>query len=342
MKILIASSLELPYTKDARFTGLERIAVMFANELNRLGHDITILAYKDTWVDEGVKLFPCELKSNLHAEIRGFQLYSGELQNFDVIHDIGHLHLPARYMPFLPTVSVLNHAPVHAQYPKAPYNIISWSKWGVWAFRKYYKQEARYQETIAIDPKEYYPKGERGDRFLTIGRMSPDKGNLNTAMLCEHLELPLDIVGGRGSEFSKDDPLTPYELKCREIADGEKIRFLGEVTDAEKIKLMQTCKALLYVTDHTEITSHKVQESIFCGSPVVIPLLGGLPEIVVSNGLDGYCCKSEQDYIEAIKSVDSLTPDLVHKQQVGKYCVENVVGNYVKLYQEVADGLRWK
>ena len=342
MKILIFSSLELPFTAKARFTGLERIAVIFANELQRLGHDVTILAHKDTMLNEGIKLLPCEGKDYRHAELRAYQQYQSKFYEFDVIHDIGHLHLIARYMNNLPTLNVLNHAPVHALYPKAPYNIISWSKWGVWAFRKYYHQEARYQETIAIDPKIYHPpEGKRGDRFLTIGRMSPDKGNLNAATLCKQLGVPLDICGGRGSEFNPDDPLTPYEKACRDIADEERIRFLGEVSDEQKIKLMQSCRALIYCTDHTEITSHKVQESIFCGAPVIIPNLGGLPEIC-THGANGFLCNDTAEFILAIEQVDKLDPAKTYKEVVAKYCVENVVKNYITLYQQVASGLRWK
>ena len=344
MKVLIFSSLELPYTKVARFTGLERIAVNFANELNRTGHNVTICAHKDTWVDEGVKLLPCEGYEGhdyIHAEIRAYQQYQALFRDYDVIHDIGHLHLIARFMSNLPTINVLNHAPVHAQYPKAPYNIVSWSRWGVWAFRRYYKQDARYQETIAIPPEQYFPASQkRGDRYLTIGRMSQDKGNLNAAMLCQQLGVPLDIVGGRGSEH-RGDELTEYEQQCRQIADGTNIKFLGEVDDAEKITLMQSCKALIYATNHTEITSHKVQECMFCGAPVILPNLGGLPEIC-THGVDGFVCNNEAEYLVAISNVHNLSPEKTHEQVVAKYCTKNVVANYVKLYQEVANGLRWK
>lgn len=348
MKILIFSSLELPYTKDARFTGLERLAVQFAEELQKTGHDVTLLADKSTVVPKGVKFLPCEGyssgKRSPHAEVWAYAKYQHLFRAFNVIYDIGHLHLIARNMPNLPTCNMLNHAPVHARYPKAPYNIVSWSKWGVWAFRQYYNQDARYQETLAVDPDVYHPddnSNKRGERWLTIGRMSPDKGNLEAAQLCKAMKIPLDICGGRGSELSiVNAPLTEYEEQCRKIADGDLIRFLGEVDETTKVKLMQTCKGLIYATNHTELTSHKLIEALMCGAPVVVPNIGGIPEMVV-EGVNAWLCVSADQFINGMKRVGELEPMRVHKFVVEKHNIHTVVKNYVKLFEEVANGARW-
>lgn len=342
MKILVFSPMELPFTVGARYSGLERLAVQFARYLSK-DHDVTLLAHKDTDFPYGVHKLKCEgytINREIHAEQRAFQKYQEVFYDYDVIFDIGHLHLIARFMPSLKTVNVLNHAPEHAQYPKAPYNIVSWSKWGVGQFRKYYRQNARYQETIIVDPEVYYPKGKRGDRLLTIGRMSPEKGNLNAIMLCKKFGLPLDVVGGRGSEIVGGDAIRDYEKAIMDLCDDKEIIFHGEVSDEEKIELMRSCRALIYITNHTEITSHKVQEAMFCGAPVIIPNSGGLPEIV-TNGIDGYLCGSEAEYILALDNLDKLDPTKTHDAVVNKYCPETVIDGYAGLFEQVIGGLRW-
>ena len=346
MKILLFSPMELPFTVGARYTGLERLAVEFSGELTKQGHTVSLLAHKDTSVPQGVKLLDCEGYINndrtTHAEQKAFMVWQSAFYNYDVIWDIGHLHLIARFMNNLPTVNVLNHAPEHAHYEKAPYNIVSWSKWGVGQFRKYYHQEARYQETIMIDPSIYKPSGKpRGDRFLTLGRMSADKGNLRAAVLAKKMGFPLDIVGGRGSEVARGQKLTEYEAAIVDMCDGKQLRFMGEVSDEEKIELMQSCKALLYTTDHTEITSHKIQEAMMCGAPVIVPNRGGIPEIV-TNGVDGYLCNDDGEYALGVVNVDKLDPTKTHEAVAAKYNRENVTRDYVKLFEEVANGLRWK
>lgn len=348
MNILLFSPIELPFTPYSRYTGLERLVVEFARELNQQGHSVTLLAHRDSIVPLGVKLLPCEGYSSpdhsIHAEQKAFQRYQSEFYKFDVIHDWGHLHLIARLLgKHMPTLNMLNHAPVHGIYIKSPYNIISWSKWGVWSFKQVYKQNSRYQESIAIDTSIYKRDltRKRTGRFLTIGRMSPDKGNLRCAQLCKSMGLELDIAGGRGSETNKDTPLTPYEQAILDIADGQQIRFLGEVDDITKVDLMQTCEALLYTTTHAEITSHKVQEAMFCGAPVIVPSIGGLPEIIEPD-VNGYTCLTDEGYKNAIKNLDKLPmPEEAYIRLVEKYQTTNVVSNYVKLYEEVSKGLRW-
>lgn len=343
MKILTFSPLEMPYTKDARYTGLEKLAVQFSSKWAELGHSVTILAHKDTMTS--LPLLECDGYINndrtIHAEQTAFQQYQGLFREFDVIWDIGHLHLIARFMPGMPVLSVLNHAPEHAQYPKAPYNIISWSKWGVFAFKKYYKQVARYQETIMIDPEVYKPGTEkRNNRWLTLGRMAQEKGNLNAVMLCDRFNMELDVVGGRGSEAGINDPATVYEKAIMDRCDGERIKFHGEIDDGSKINLMQSGKGLIYMTQHTEITSHKVQEALMCGMPVIIPNLGGLPEIV-TPGVDGFLCQDEADYILSVNTIQQLDPSKTREALTHKYHPDTVGQGYIELFQKVIDGERW-
>ena len=191
-----------------------------------------------------------------------------------------------------------------------------------------------------IDPEIYHPAGERNDRFFTIGRMAPEKGNLRALQLCMKAGVPLDVAGGRGAEKSVTEPLSDYEQACHTLAETPPNQFLGEVTDEVKVNLMQTCKALIYATDHPEVTNHKVQECMFCGAPVIVPAIGAMPEIV-TQGVDGFLCRTDEEYLTAIKNIDRLNPTQTHDAVVQKYSIKETVGNYIPLYTQVAGGLRW-
>jgi glycosyltransferase involved in cell wall biosynthesis len=354
VKILVFSPLELPYTNGARYTGLERLAVQFAETSQKLGNEVTLMAHKDT--STTVNLLPCEGYPNnnrtTHAEQRAFMQYQSEFYKYDAIWDITNLHLPARFIRTLPIVNIFHANPEYAYqsgYIKAPYNLVSWSKWGIRQIAKYYRngtpclnggQRAVYQETIMIDPDVYKPKGNRTDRFLTIGRMSEEKGNIHAITLCKQMGLNLDVAGGRGSEKIGGQELSDYEQHVMELCDGEQIRFLGEVSDEEKIELMQTCRGLIYATNHVEITSHKVQETMLCGAPVIIPNTGGMSEIV-THGIDGYLCNSLEEYGFSLKNVDKLTPSITRDRLVEKYCPKNVAQGYINLFERVIKGERW-
>jgi len=245
-------------------------------------------------------------------------------------------------MPNLPSLNLFWHAPALAQYPKAPYNIIGLSKWACREFKRVYHQEAKYQYSVCIDTDLYKPleKAKRSDRFLSVGRMGEEKGNLNSAILCKELGLPLDILTARAG--LPNEPYSPYEKQVMQLADGKDIKIWWEkdYTEDSKIKMMQTCKALLYVTDHPEVTNHKVQEAMLCGAPIIAPKIGALPEIV-THGEDGLLCADENEYLEALKTVDKLPP-LPNPDIKERFGIEKVVADYLPIYEQVALGMRWK
>ena len=341
MNICLVSPLGFPITPESRYTGIERLVYEYACELVK-SHNVTVMGHAESIFPEGVN----HLKTNplsdfILSELLQFQRYQSNFYEFDVIHDFSHQHFASRTMPNLPSLNIFWHAPALAKYPKAPYNIIALSQWAAREFKRVYQQEARYQQSILIDTERYKPLNEpRNDRFLTIGRMSPEKGNLNAIMLCNKLGVPLDIVGGRGAERSKHDPLTEYEQAIMDLCDGQRVRFLGEVDDNEKIRLMQTNRALLYCTNHPEVTSHKLQEAMLCGMGVIVPAIGATSEIV-TQGVDGFICSQEYEFVEAMRHVDTLRPQETYEALKAKYSRANVCNDYVKLYEEVSKGKRW-
>jgi glycosyltransferase involved in cell wall biosynthesis len=342
MRILFVSPLGFAVGPGMRYTGIERLVYDYTSELVK-EHEVGVLGHADSVYPEGVKLYPTRPEKRdifILDEWQQFQTWQHILRDYDVIHDFSHRHCPSTVIPNLPSLNLFWHAPNEIQYPKAPYNIIGLSKWACMMFQQYYKQAARFQQSIVVDPKKYHRTTEkRNDRFLTIGRMAPEKGNLEAAMLCKKAGVPLDIVGGRGAEKS-DEPLSDYEKDIAKICNKD-IQLLGEVSDEEKIKLMQTCKALIYYTHRQEVTSHKVQEAMFTGCPVIVPNIGALPEIV-THWVDGILCDSEKDYLWAIKHVDKIRINEEHYREfVETYSLSEVVKNYIPLYREVANGLRW-
>uniref|UniRef100_A0A6M3IEU9 Putative glycosyltransferase n=1 Tax=viral metagenome TaxID=1070528 RepID=A0A6M3IEU9_9ZZZZ len=345
MKVLLISPLGKKVNPETRYVGIEALVVNFAKELSK-EHEVAVLGHADSVFSDGVTNFPTKPQPHeefVLDELRQYRDWQWVARFYDVVHDFSHQHLASRYMPNLPSLNLFWHAPALAQYPKAPYNIIGLSQWACREFRKVYHQEARYQYSVCIDTDLYkpLPKVKRNDRFLCVGRMGEEKGNLNAAMLCKEAGVPLDIVTARGTELN-NAPLTPYEKQVMQLADGEKIKIWWEkdYTEASKIRMMQTCKALLYVTDHPEVTNHKCQEAMLSGAPVIVPKIGALPEIV-THGEDGLLCADENEFIAALKDVEKLPP-LPNPETAKRFNVQKVVADYIPLYDQVANGLRWK
>jgi glycosyltransferase involved in cell wall biosynthesis len=333
MKILLVSPLGFTVPQDG-YAGIESLVYNFSRELSRQ-HDVTVMGRADSAYPEAVRLLPTEVGQEdifLEAEHNQYIAWQSRLRDFDVIHDFSHQHLAARFNANLPTLNIFWHAPNEQQYPKAPYNIIGLSRWACRMFERYYHQKARYQQSIALDVEKYKPGTlPRTDRFLTLGIMAPQKGNLEAARLCKEMGVPLDIAG---------KPVDPAYVKdLMTCVDGGMIHYHGEVTEAKKIELMQTCKGLIYYLQRPEVTSHKVQEAMLCGAPIITADIGALPEII-EDGVDGILCRTDEDYKFALRNVLPV-PEETRAFNARTYAIETVVRDYVPLYQEVAGGLRW-
>jgi hypothetical protein len=65
-----------------------------------------------------------------------------------------------------------------------------------------------------------------------------------------------------------------------------------------------------------------------------------LPEIV-TDGVDGILCSSEQEFVDAIKGIEKLPP-LPNPELAERFGVKKVVADYLPIYEQVAGGLRWR
>ena len=100
---------------------------------------------------------------------------------------------------------------------------------------------------------------------------------------------------------------------------------------------MQSAKALIYPVAQLEIHSHKAVEAMMCGCPVITYNIGALNEVV---GLGGLVVNTEDEFIKAMQEVQYFPRDEVRKWAL-KWDRTNIVGDYVKLMEEVAGGKRW-
>ena len=326
-----------------RYGGIERLVAEFVAELSK-EHDIGVIGRSDSIYrrfpyGQPIKLYPYEVRVNedifQQAEVHAYMEYQSILREYDVIHDFSHQHLASRYNDHLPSLNIFWHAPSVAKYPKAPYNIIALSRWAKREYERVYQQKAYYQPTIVIPTDVYKLSNKnRNDRWLSLGAITPRKGHLEAIQVCLDAGVSLDIVG------KEDSAYVDYAKSVKGLCDGTQIKYLGEVDDYEKVKLYQTNKGLIYISQEPEVTSHKIQEALLCGMPAVVTNFGANPEIV-TQGINGYLCSNKAGFLYAVKHVDSLKPETTNEGLREVYSIQNVVDNYIPLYQRVANGERW-
>jgi glycosyltransferase involved in cell wall biosynthesis len=133
------------------------------------------------------------------------------------------------------------------------------------------------------------------------------------------------------------DPI--YIEKLKSQCDGKKIRFIGEVDHATKVKYLQNAKALLVTGKWGEPFGLHIIEAMACGTPVIAFKDGGIVETVL-HGRTGYICDNDWQMMEAIKIIDSIDPRECRKR--AKYfSKENMAKNCVKQYLRILKGMEW-
>lgn len=367
MKVLINSSVVRPHVESPRYQGIERLGKEFAIELTALGHEVTVTAPEGSQYPENIGVITVAM-GGADAENASFPAWRHRLGEFDVIHDFSHLHSPALTIAGLPTLNVFWHDPHIAQFMEPGYNIIGLSQYAVEAFREIYKQDARHQETIVVDLEKYKSlektdsqnqcqsasknkdilkysprkkpvriavQSGRNDlklRFLSLGLMLPLKGHLEAMRLCRKLGVALDVVGGK---MPTDDG--SYMEIVQKLCDGYLIKFWGDVDDGTKISLMQSAAALVYPVGQLEIHSHKSVEAMACGCPVIAWDKGAMREVLGDGG--GLVADNEAQFLSYMETIEDW--NLNPAEWATKWGVHKVVADYIPLYEEVANGLRW-
>ena len=345
MKILVCSATVFAINEHTKYGGMERLAWDFADQLSELGHEVSLFAPDDTIPPAGVSLIGTGFKAHpdINYELNAYFTNREILDKsstllYDVIHDFTHRHYISRMQGLdTPSINLFWHDPYIAKFPKADHNIVALSEWARIRFEEIYLQKAIVQETILVDSEKYIydPDIKREDWFVFVGKLSHEKGALDAIRICNMIGAKLKIIGGKGIETDSDN----YQKEViRQSKDN--IEYLGEVSDEVKIECLQKAKGLIYPVNQMEITSYKNMEALMCGCPVITYDRGAMGHTVESK-ITGFLARSPNEMISCLDRVDEIDNQTCRDIAIEKWGKENVVKNYIPLYESVKNGEKW-
>ena len=198
-----------------------------------------------------------------------------------------------------------------------------------------YGLTARHQEIILADPVTYSLGTRRTNAYLPLGKMSPEKGNLEAMWIARKLGLKLYVVGGR---MPTDDD--SYERLVQKLCTKPLV-YVGDCAESGKIRLLQTCKALIYAVGQLEIHSHKSVEAMMCGCPVIAYDMGALKEVIGPGGMVVQTCEQFEQAILEVGASGQLPTPTQCRNWAMKWAKDTVVAEVLTLLEQVAGGLRW-
>jgi len=315
MKIGIVAPPWVPVPPPA-YGGTELAVDTLARGLLAAGHDVELFATGDSTcpvprkhlldVSEGM------LIGTTTIEIRHVLAAYEALDDCDVIHDhtvIGPLL--SRELSTTPVVTT-NHGPF-ADDTMAMWREISNRDVPLISISRHQASTADPDINVSqvihhgIDPT-HFPIGPGDGQYLAcLGRMSPTKGIHTAIKVAREADIPL-LIGAKMREPLEHDY---FAAEIKPLL-GNGVEYLGELATNEKFELLCGAKALLNPIQWAEPFGLVMIEAMACGTPVISTPCGSVPEIV-TPGVNGFVCSTDQEMVEAVSAIDSIAHFLLPK-----------------------------
>jgi glycosyltransferase involved in cell wall biosynthesis len=157
-----------------------------------------------------------------------------------------------------------------------------------------------------VETKEFGGEmSERGERFLVLSAVRPNKRVLEIVLACKALGFPLDVIG----------PGAPRSLSELERLGGANLTVHGYLDDQSVINLVSGCRALIHAA--TEDFGLAPVEAMSAGRPVIGYRHSGLADTVIDSDERRTGVLFEDPSVEGIKLAlqrfaeleESINPD---------------------------------
>lgn len=322
-----------------KYGGIERVVYYLTEELVKKGHDVTLFASGNSLTSAKlVSVFPKSLREARLKDIYGpnlLTLYNlgvaySRAYKFDIIHDHTEpIGTPLANISSTPTVMTLHGAIIPEN--KKLFETLN---------RPYYVSISKAQRKPApklhyignvyngIDSANYPFSNSHEGYLLFVGRISMEKGVHHAITVAQYLNLPLIIAA------KLDDVDKPYYQEYIEPYLSDQIKWIGEVTEAERNKLMSKALCFLHPVIWPEPFGLSMIEAMACGCPVVAFSTGSIPEVVV-NGKTGYIVKEINSMVTAVDNINKINRQECRDYARTKFNATRMADEYEKIYLKI-------
>ncbi len=342
MKIAMLAPFE-ERVPPVKYGGTEVIVYTLAEELVKLGHEVSLFASGDSVTSAGlVPVVPKAFGSAASKRLREALTYKAltkVVQRFgDESYDIIHNHIGWQFLlfrdfiksPVLTTIHWALDNPVeklmYQMHGDMPYASISHS------------QQKPLPDLNYVDVAyhglhiEDFPFSAKSQDYLAfLGRFSPVKGPLEAIEIAKKTGHRL-LMAAKINDFER----VFYERRIKPLIDGKQIVYLGEIEPEQRADLLGGAKALLSPISWEEPFGLTNIEALACGTPVIAMARGALPEVMSRDDSKiGFLCNNVSEMIEAVGRLSEINRHDCRAYAMRHFCGSAMAHRYVKLYEKV-------
>jgi glycosyltransferase involved in cell wall biosynthesis len=321
------------------YGGHERLVYLFAEEYQRLGHEVTLLAGPDSYCSGQTVTFGInslersglqKLKEMLFVWKYLYQRHS----DFDLIHNFGRLLylLPVlnkrvnKIMTYGRKVTPSGIKRITA-LPHQNLIFTACSNYCVSTGNVAGKWSTVYN-TIDFSSYTLNPQFDEHAPLMFLGRLDSIKG-VHLAIQAAKASHHQLIIAGNISHTA--DNLHYYKTEVEPYIDNEQIKYAGALNDTDKNRYLRQAKALLFPIQWDEPFGMVMIEAMACGTPVIAFNRGSVPE-VVRDGVNGYIVNNLQEMIASVNRISQIDRADCCKSAYDNYNVTLIAKNYLNLF----------
>jgi glycosyltransferase involved in cell wall biosynthesis len=169
-----------------------------------------------------------------------------------------------------------------------------------------------------------------GEGLVCFGRIHPDKGTAQAIEIARGVERPLVLCGPVQDARYFAEEVQPH-------VDGERVRYLGSVGQADRAAVMGSASCLLHPIAFAEPFGLSVVESMLCGTPVVAYARGSMPELV-EDGVTGVLANDIDSAIAGVERAVAVDRAVCRAAAIRRFSADRMVDDYVDVYEKVLRG----
>ena len=325
------------------YGGTERVVSYLADELVRMGHDVTLFASGDS--NTKARLVACapralrldpRVKDPLPHLLLMVEQVRQRAHEFDILHFHMEplLHFPAFRLLGRKTVTTLHGRldipdlqPLFREFREMPLVSISDNQRRPlpecnWVGTVYHGLAGR------VCPFNAAP---RGDYLAFLGRVSPEKGLDRAIQIARRAGVRLRIAAKVDIADERY-----YRERIAPLLRDPKIDFIGEVGEEEKAEFLGNAIGLLFPIDWPEPFGLAMIEAMSCGTPVIAWPHGAVPEII-DHGVTGVVVNSIDEAVAAVEHIGRLDRGRVRARFEERFTAARMAQDYVSVYEALGE-----